>query len=78
MTFGSRLCPFLAITVQQHLADFLASCIKRYLQRRPDWDNHAGACLALDEANSLAIILRPCKLQEVALPLASPQCQDQR
>jgi hypothetical protein len=56
---------------------FLRS-IERGFQRRADLDPHPSAGLPLPQPNVSAVIARPRQPQEIALPLAGPQREQQR
>jgi hypothetical protein len=73
---GTR--PRLAIAVDQDDRRNLRHRIERSFERRTNRDHNASAGLALPQPNILPVIGRPRQAQEIALPLSSPQCEQQR
>src|SRR5262249_62392718 len=73
-------CPWPAVGIDQDdgAALFLGRLIERDLERSADRNLDTSASLGLAQADVRAVEGRPRQPQQIALPLSSPQCQQQR
>src|SRR5262249_52763279 len=70
--------PRLAVAIGKDDWRSLRRGVERGFKRRPDLDIHRCAGLRLPQPNAVAVIGRPGKPQQIALPLSGPQCERKR
>ena len=70
--------PRLTFARRQHDGRAFQRSIERGLERGADRNDNTGATLRLPQTDVLAVIGRPGQPQKIALPLTSPQREQQR